>query len=76
MAETGLTADRKRIRELEDRLAKTEASRYEKGQDTFRDQPAGESVVLHFIEDGFTASGRVWYRGQELEFVTGSPANQ
>jgi len=28
--------------------------------------PAAEAVLLHFIEDGLTAFGRVWYRGQEL----------
>lgn len=36
--------------------------------------PGEETVLLHFVEDGFTAQGRVWMRGQELEFVKGSPA--
>jgi len=26
----------------------------------------GEAVLIHFTEDGLTAFGRVWYRGQEL----------
>ena len=26
----------------------------------------GEAVLIHFVEDGLTAFGRVWYRGQEL----------
>lgn len=31
----------------------------------------GETILIHVREDGFTANGRVWYRGQELEFVVG-----
>jgi hypothetical protein len=27
---------------------------------------AGESVLIHFVADGLTAFGTVWYRGQEL----------
>lgn len=26
----------------------------------------GEAVLIHFVEDGLTVFGRVWYRGQEL----------
>jgi hypothetical protein len=33
----------------------------------------GQSVLIHIREDGFTACGRVWYRGQELEFTVGQP---
>lgn len=37
-------------------------------------QPAeGESVLIHFIEDGLTAFGQVWYRGQELEIGPAHP---
>lgn len=32
----------------------------------------GEKILIHVREDGFTANGRVWYRGQELEFEVGS----
>lgn len=32
----------------------------------------GETLVIHVREDGFTANGRVWYRGQELEFTVGA----
>lgn len=31
----------------------------------------GEQLLIHILEDGFTANGRVWYRGQELEYVVG-----
>jgi hypothetical protein len=30
-----------------------------------------ESVLIHFIDDGFYALGAVWYRGQELEVEVG-----
>lgn len=33
-----------------------------------------EAIVIHFLEDGFTALGNVWYRGQELEFAPGCQA--
>lgn len=33
----------------------------------------GTKVVIHFVEDGFTFSGQIWYRGQEIEFIVGSP---
>jgi len=29
--------------------------------------PEGETVLIHFIEDGLTFAGQVWYRGQEIE---------
>lgn len=31
----------------------------------------GETILIHVLEDGLTANGRVWYRGQELEYVVG-----
>jgi hypothetical protein len=33
----------------------------------------GEVITVHFLEDGFTLLNRVWYRGQELTVVVGSP---
>lgn len=30
-----------------------------------------ETIIVHILEDGFTAAGRVWYRGQELEYTVG-----
>jgi hypothetical protein len=32
-----------------------------------------ETVLIHVCEDGLTAFGRVWYRGQEIELPVGSP---
>lgn len=31
-----------------------------------------ERILFHFLEDGFTALGQIWMRGQELEFVVDS----
>jgi hypothetical protein len=28
---------------------------------------ATEGILIHFVEDGLTVFGRVWYRGQEIE---------
>jgi len=33
-----------------------------------------QTILLHFLEDGFSAFSAVWYRGQELEIVKGSPS--
>jgi hypothetical protein len=33
----------------------------------------GEVRVVHFIEDGFTALEKVWYRGQDFSITVGSP---
>lgn len=33
----------------------------------------GESVLIHFVADGLTAFGQVWYRGQELQIGPGHP---
>jgi hypothetical protein len=31
------------------------------------------TVLIHFLEDGYTALSTIWYRGQELELTVGSP---
>jgi hypothetical protein len=36
-------------------------------------QPGQDVQLIHFKEDGFTFAGTVWYRGQELRLVVGSP---
>lgn len=33
-----------------------------------------KTILIHVLEDGFTANGQLWYRGQEIEFVVGDPA--
>jgi hypothetical protein len=27
-------------------------------------------ILIHILEDGFSAHGQIWYRGQEIEYVT------
>lgn len=34
---------------------------------------SAETILFHVVEDGFSAQGVVWVRGQELEFVKDSP---
>lgn len=37
-------------------------------------QPSrGESILIHFVDDGFTFAGQVWYRGQEVEIGPDHP---
>ena len=67
--ESELSPEEKRIRELEDQLAKRRAKEIEDQPETLEQSEAGgEGILIHFVEDGFTAQGRIWYRGQELEF--------
>jgi hypothetical protein len=72
--DSDLTADQLRIRELEDRLAKSEGQKDPEPQLVAADPGSDQNILIHFLEDGFTALGQVWMRGQELEFTPGSPA--
>lgn len=36
------------------------------------DPGAQGAVTIHFVEDGFTVLGKVWYRGEELTIVPGT----
>jgi hypothetical protein len=65
--ETALTPEQKRIRELEDQLAKKRAAELDKVDDQF-EETDGESIHIHVVTDGFTVSGRVWYQGQEIKY--------
>lgn len=68
-----LTADQIRIIELEAKLAQVTA---EKAPAQYAATPTGETILIHFVEDGFTAQGQLWYRGQELEFEVGGEAHE
>ena len=35
--------------------------------------PEGETILIHFVEDGLTFAGQVWYRGQEIEIGPSHP---
>lgn len=65
--------DQLRIKALEDQLAKRNATIMENAPAQY-DTTEGEAIHIHFLEDGFVALGQVWYRGQEVEIVKGSPA--
>lgn len=73
--ETQLTPDQLRIRDLEDQLAKAQGN---KDVEPTYEEPANpgseENILIHFLEDGFTALGQVWFKGQEIEFTPGSQA--
>lgn len=51
------------------------AARFEQAPDTFQPYTPkpGESVVIHFVADGLTVFGKVWYRGEELEIGPDHP---
>jgi hypothetical protein len=48
------------------------AARFEAQPETF-EAPDEKGVLIHFVEDGLTAFGRVWYRGQELQIGPDNP---
>lgn len=63
------TAKQLRIEELEDQLARRNAAKIDSASVTYsRPTGKGAKVLIHIVEDGFTALGSVWYRGQEIEF--------
>ena len=70
-----VVAKRNRIKDLEDQLARRNAAAFESGSETY-DKPTGtgETVLIHVLIDGFSALGRIWVRGQELEFEKGGEA--
>lgn len=73
--ESQLSEEQKRIRELEDLLARRKTTDLENAEPEYEDVE-GETILLHVLEDGFTACGQIWYRGQEIEFVRGSVAHK
>ena len=67
--ESQLTPAEKKIRDLQDQLARKKAQEIENAADAFdKVLDEDEVVVIHIVEDGFTFGGRVWYRGQEIQF--------
>ncbi len=68
-----LTPEQMEIKRLRDRLAQSEG-RKDIEPEVEDVTPNDENIVIHFLEDGLTALGKVWYRGDELEFAPGSQA--
>lgn len=66
--EAQLSPEQRRIRELEDTLAKERGRKDPEPELDTATPGADGNILIHFLEDGFTALGNVWYRGQELEF--------
>lgn len=71
--ESSLTPEQRRIRDLENKLA-LEMGKKDPTQEYEVADANGDVIVVHFVADGFTALGHVWFRGQELEFTVGSSA--
>lgn len=70
LPDNALTPEQKEIRALQDQLAKTRTKSFLSSGDDF-DEDGGERVI-HFVADGFTGQGRVWYTGQTVSFGTAS----
>lgn len=62
--------------ELLARLAAIRAKKARSGKTEEVGTNEPEKITIHFLEDGLTVLGNVWYRGQELTFEVGSPAYQ
>lgn len=70
-----LSPDQLRIRELEHQLALSQGRKDDAPTEFAAPDPTSQdNILIHFVEDGFTACGVVWCRGQEVEFTPGTPA--
>ncbi len=68
-----LTPEQVMIRELRNQLALERGKKdVEQELDPVAQPGSADNIVIHFLEDGFSALGEVWYRGQEIEFEVGS----
>lgn len=64
-----LSPEQQEIKRLRDQLAR-ETGRKDLGVPVAELTKPGDTsnILVHILEDGFTALGKVWYRGDELEF--------
>ena len=67
-----LTDEERAARERQHLEALAAARQFEAQQPVYA-KTEGEAVLIHFVDDGFTFAGQVWYRGQELEIGPGHP---
>lgn len=73
--EAELSAEQKEIRDLRHQLAVANSRKLENlPDDAVELIPAvsADRIIIHFVRDGFTHAGRIWYRGQELAFDPGT----
>jgi hypothetical protein len=61
-----LTTQEKAEREAAHQQAIAAAAAFEQAEPAYV-PTEGQAIVIHFVADGLTAFGQVWYRGQELE---------
>lgn len=70
-----LTAEQQEIKYLRDQLAKATGKKdIEPVVDELAKPGDSNNILIHFLEDGLSALGQIWYRGQELEFELDSRA--
>jgi hypothetical protein len=67
-----LTAEERAARDRQHAEALAAARQFEAQQPSYV-PPEGETVLIHFVEDGLTFAGQVWYRGQEIEIGPAHP---
>lgn len=63
-----LTPEEQEIRDLEDRVARKKSADLDAAEDQY-EKVEGDSILIHFVADGFSFAGQVWLRGQECEFA-------
>lgn len=72
-----LTAEQREIKLLRDQLAREKGRKDPEPEVEQIASPGDQgNIIIHFLEDGLTALGKVWYRGDEVEFEPGSQAYQ
>ncbi len=64
--ETQLSPEQRRIRDLENQLAQERGRK--DPERVVETVDSSTAFIIHVLEDGFTALGQVWYRGQEIPF--------
>ncbi len=67
-----LSAEERAERDRQHAEALAAAQQFEAQQPQYQ-RSQGESILIHFVEDGFTFAGQVWYRGQEIEIGPDHP---
>lgn len=76
-ADHELSPEELEIKRLRDQLARERGRKdIEPEVDESDNAPSEQNIIIHVLEDGVTALGKIWYRGDELEFKVGSKAHK